>query len=125
LRNVKIDTIFRFFRFSSIFAGAMSVLGQSLRRVAIPCFQPTFDAGKMVPLAFQQQMQTLLGAEYPDFLLALQEPAPVSIRANPLKVRAVEGELFPGASPVPWHPSAFFLPERPVFTLDPLLHAGA
>ena len=35
------------------------------------------------------------------------------------------GLSLPGALPVPWCPDAFYLPARPPFTFDPLLHAGA
>ncbi|MCQ2174005.1 MAG: rRNA cytosine-C5-methyltransferase [Bacteroidales bacterium] len=44
---------------------------------------------------------------------------PVSIRLNPFKFRDREG------SSVPWNPMGRILAERPVFTLDPLFHAGA
>jgi len=43
----------------------------------------------------------------------------VSIRLNPLKPSSIAGER------VPWCASGQYLPERPSFTLDPLLHAGA
>ncbi|MBR4774849.1 MAG: hypothetical protein IK008_01970 [Bacteroidales bacterium] len=45
----------------------------------------------------------------------------VSIRLNPAKLSACP---FPDATPVPWSPYGFLLKERPVFTLDPLFHAG-
>lgn len=58
------------------------------------------------------------------FLKAHEEPPVVSIRLNPLKIN--EGELsFANISPVPWNPNGFYLPERPSFVMDPLLHAGA
>lgn len=70
-------------------------------------------------------MQTLLGAEYSAFEAALQEPAPVSIRFHSHK-KPASGPADAGVGqPVPWHPRGYYLPERPVFTLDPLLHAGA
>ena len=47
------------------------------------------------------------------------EEASVSIRLNPFK--GCEG---PAGSPVPWSPYGRILPDRPVFTLDPLWHAG-
>ena len=50
----------------------------------------------------------------------------VSIRLNPRKLTA--GEVMAhnlGLEPVPWCPDAFYLSERPPFTFDPLLHAGA
>ena len=55
-------------------------------------------------------------------LEALGQPASVSLRLNPSKLRTCP---FPDAEPVPWSPWGFLLRERPVFTLDPLLHAGA
>ncbi len=50
----------------------------------------------------------------------------VSVRLNPRKLTS--GELLacrPDLEPVPWCPDAFYLRERPAFTFDPLLHAGA
>ncbi|MCB0534159.1 MAG: RNA methyltransferase [Lewinellaceae bacterium] len=78
-----------------------------------------------LPPAFEQQMQQLLGAEFTAFSMALQEPAPVSIRENPAKNPTGDEPLFAASKPVPWHPNGRYLHERPVFTLDPLLHAGA
>jgi len=43
----------------------------------------------------------------------------VSIRLNPFK-----GSDGPKGDPVPWSPYGRMLQERPVFTLDPLFHAG-
>lgn len=57
--------------------------------------------------------------EYPALLEALQSPAPVSIRANPLKASSLHG------SPIPWCTQGLYLAERPVFALDPHWHAGA
>ncbi|MBK8922757.1 MAG: RNA methyltransferase [Saprospirales bacterium] len=71
---------------------------------------------------FERRMQAFLGPEYPDFAAALEAPASVSIRFNPFKPS--DGNE-PPLTPVPWHPQAFYLTERPVFTLDPLFHAGA
>lgn len=58
---------------------------------------------------------------------ALETTEPeVSIRLNPRKLSA-EALLAsnPDLEPVPWCPNAFYLKERPAFTFDPLLHAGA
>ena len=58
---------------------------------------------------------------------ALETTEPeVSIRLNPRKLSA-EAVLAhnPDLEPVPWCPDAFYLKERPAFTFDPLLHAGA
>lgn len=73
-----------------------------------------------LPPAFTQRMQQQLGPEYAAFEEAIQTEAPVSIRLNPLKWQGV-----PELEPVTWASRAYYLPERPVFTLDPLLHAGA
>lgn len=47
------------------------------------------------------------------------EGASVSIRLNPFK--GLDG---PRGESIPWSPYGRLLPERPVFTLDPLFHAG-
>ena len=52
---------------------------------------------------------------------ALSQQPSVSIRLNPSKLKACP---FPEAAPVPWSPYGYLLKERPVFTLDPLFHAG-
>ena len=50
----------------------------------------------------------------------------VSVRLNPRKLSADEVlACRPNLEPVPWCPNAFYLPDRPTFTFDPLLHAGA
>jgi len=52
---------------------------------------------------------------------ALSQQPSVSIRLNPSKLKACP---FPEAAPVAWSPYGYLLNERPVFTLDPLFHAG-
>ena len=50
-----------------------------------------------------------------------------SVRYNPFKLSLLEGDLpFAAMQPeqVPWCPEGRYLPQRPSFTLDPLLHAG-
>ena len=47
------------------------------------------------------------------------EEAGVAVRLNPFK-----GLAGPAGTPVPWSPYGRILSERPVFTLDPLFHAG-
>ena len=49
------------------------------------------------------------------------EEPPVSIRLNP---RKTEGMTVAGGEPVPWCRDGYYLPRRPQFTMDPLLHAG-
>ena len=55
---------------------------------------------------------------------ALDLPPAVSVRLNPFKTPSGD-PLFPDAEPVPWSKWGRILPLRPVFTLDPLFHAGA
>ena len=73
-----------------------------------------------LPDDFQRQMSEQLGAEeYQAFILALQAEPPVSIRINPRKPIPA-----PSDKQVPWCKDGYYLSERPVFTLDPLFHAG-
>ena len=80
-----------------------------------------------LPPAFEQRIRRQLGNETEAFLQALNTPAPVSIRLNPGKtpIPADPGTTGNGTRPVPWCPEGLYLPERPAFTLDPLLHGGA
>jgi 16S rRNA C967 or C1407 C5-methylase (RsmB/RsmF family)/NOL1/NOP2/fmu family ribosome biogenesis protein len=51
---------------------------------------------------------------------------PISVRRNPAKpVAAGHDWLHQPLPAVPWCSDAFYLPQRPVFTLDPVYHAGA
>ena len=54
-------------------------------------------------------------------LEALDQPSPISIRINPRKQDAKDCK---DLRPVAWCEWGFYLPERPVFTLDPHYHAG-
>ncbi|WP_161887727.1 methyltransferase RsmF C-terminal domain-like protein [Pontibacter russatus] len=72
------------------------------------------------PSTFTDRMHRLLGPGYDAFLDALQQAPPVSVRLNPAKTTAT-----PSLPRVPWATHGYYLPERPAFTLDPLLHAGA
>lgn len=75
-----------------------------------------------LPEAFEIQTKEILGEEYPAFIQALEKESPVSIRINPFKH---PGEiLFEYEGKVPWASNAYYLNKRPVFTLDPLFHAG-
>lgn len=56
-----------------------------------------------------------------DLLSALNTTSPVTIRKHPHKISPV----FDGEQPIDWCANAFQLPERPLFTLEPLFHAGA
>jgi len=75
-----------------------------------------------LPEAFSLQMQQILGKEYPAFVESLAEPTPVTIRLNN---RKTPSEPLATQERVLWHSDAYYLAERPVFTLDPAFHAGA
>ncbi|HYG19550.1 MAG TPA: RsmB/NOP family class I SAM-dependent RNA methyltransferase, partial [Ohtaekwangia sp.] len=72
------------------------------------------------PLEFEHRMQQQLGESWFHFLSAMNEPSPTSIRRNSRK------QVHPVAlERVPWSTDGYYLETRPVFTLDPALHAGA
>ena len=77
--------------------------------------------------SFPEEFKTLLtesvgAADAATVLEALEAEPSVSLRLNPSKITDCP---FPEATPVPWSPYGYLLKERPVFTLDPLFHAGA
>ncbi len=72
------------------------------------------------PAAFLETMQQQLGCEYSAFLNALHQISPISLRLNPQK----PSERFADNPPVPWCAQGRYLAERPVFTIDPIFHAG-
>ena len=78
------------------------------------------------PAAFVQRMQSLLGKEFDAFLQSLEIPSPTAIRFNPDKPVARETPPFYPqiGERVAWCDQGYYLKERPIFTLDPLLHAG-
>lgn len=85
-----------------------------------------------LPPPFVRQMQALLPDAWPTLEAALQTPPPVSIRLNPrkwtvaLQPQSLQiGQTIVQTQAVPWHAAAFYLSERPIFTLDPHFHAGA
>lgn len=71
-----------------------------------------------VPAALQERLRAQFGSEAEALLAALDTAAPVSIRLNPAKPVDL------GGTAIPWCATGRYLAERPVFTLDPLLHAG-
>jgi 16S rRNA C967 or C1407 C5-methylase (RsmB/RsmF family) len=78
------------------------------------------DNEAIFPSAFEKRMRQQLGPAWDLFKVAHRNPAPVSIRINPRK-----GSRFSSLETVPWSGLGRYLPQRPVFTLDPLFHGGA
>ena len=76
-----------------------------------------------LPEEFLRTTEALMGRErFGRYLRSFEEPAPVSIRLNPRKAVKVGEEWH--AERVPWCTDGYYLPQRPNFTFDPLLHAG-
>lgn len=73
-----------------------------------------------LPVDFIARIQHQFPSDASQFLKALDTEAPVSVRVNPAKDAAVFTEF----SSVPWCEHGLYLPQRPIFTLDPLFHAG-
>ena len=74
-----------------------------------------------LPIDFTYMARRTMGQERIDsYLKAFETDAPVSIRLNPEKAK----ELTADGERVPWCRNAYYLPQRPNFTYDPLLHAG-
>ena len=73
-----------------------------------------------LPRDFTDFIQRKLGSAFPDFIGSLESPAPTSIRINPAKRPVLNSD-----QKVPWSDFGLYLAKRPVFTLDPLFHAGA
>lgn len=79
-----------------------------------------------LPHSFLDSLEGLPGFDRSAFLSVHQQAeSPVSIRVNPRKTNYENPDIFPEKEPVPWSRFGYYLPSRPVFTLDPLLHAGA
>ncbi|MEM7036864.1 MAG: RsmF rRNA methyltransferase first C-terminal domain-containing protein [Bacteroidota bacterium] len=76
-----------------------------------------------LPKAFTAQMQTLLGGEFADFMHALEEKPPVSLRMNTRKPGAIFPDE-PDVDAIPWANNGLYLPVRPKFFKDPLQYAG-
>lgn len=80
-----------------------------------------------LPEDFIKQTRPMMGDEqWQQFMNAMEEEPPVSVRLNPLKFDA-ERMTLPAMvkAGVEWCELGRYLMERPLFTLDPLLHAGA
>ena len=80
-----------------------------------------------LPQDFVCVIQEQYGTDTADSLChALLETEPeVSVRLNPRKGKPLIIDPAIHTEPVPWCPDAYYLSERPAFTFDPLLHAGA
>ena len=76
---------------------------------------------KNIPTILLDQLRDVNGFDEQAFIAAHQTPPLTSVRINPRK----DMGLFTDNERVPWCNNGVYLPERPVFTLDPAYHAGA
>ena len=72
----------------------------------------------ILPKRFVERTKIMLKDEYPAFENALEQAPPTSIRVNDKMDYKPEGEK------IPWCEKGYYLNERPLFTADPLFHAG-
>ncbi len=71
-----------------------------------------------LPQPFIDQITPILRNKLDSFFQSLQQDSPTSIRIN--NKTEIKGD-----TPVPWCRTGFYLEKRPLFTADPLFHAGA
>jgi NOL1/NOP2/sun family putative RNA methylase len=72
-----------------------------------------------LPEPFIRRMNRILGNETEDFMKSLNQETRTSIRINPAKYKQI-----PDLEPVGYCSTGYFLPQRPLFTLDPFIHSG-
>lgn len=78
-----------------------------------------------LPEAFLQDMEKLLGNEYPSFLASMEARPLSGLRVNTLKAEPEYiGNYFGGLKPVPWTENGFYLPEESRCTKHPYYFAG-
>lgn len=79
-----------------------------------------------LPPTFEERMKGLLKNESAAFFQALQSEVPVSIRLNPDKLKTPHTPFLSplAGQQVEWCKEAYYLKERPIFTLDPCFHGG-
>ncbi len=81
-----------------------------------------------LPQAFVESTRAALGDKADAVVEAILAGESVTaVRANPFKISAddLRRRFAAAGEDVPWCGEAFYLNERPVFSLDPLIHAGA
>lgn len=72
-----------------------------------------------LPEEYTRRLESLPGVDLEKYMRALEAVPPVSVRINPAKIKTgLEYEK------VAWCPEGYYLPERPVFTFDPVFQAG-
>lgn len=72
----------------------------------------------LLPEKFVFQTKNIIQDEIDDFLSALDQKSPVSVRVNDKRIYS------PSDEKVRWCDEGYYLAERPLFTADPYFHAG-
>ncbi len=72
------------------------------------------------PLSFSERIRKQFPEASEHLLQSIQQPAPVSIRINPFKVK----KDLP-LEKIAWAEQGYYLPQRPLFAADPWWHGGA
>lgn len=78
-----------------------------------------------LPTGFKEMAELLPGIDTMAFLSAMEQTPTIGVRINPLKLKELALTGYPFSDRVVWNDEGFYLDSRPVFTLNPLLHAGA
>ncbi|MEI6139972.1 MAG: hypothetical protein WCP85_11945 [Mariniphaga sp.] len=73
----------------------------------------------ILPRLFIERMHKMLGNEYDEFQLSYKKDTSTTIRVNRKKF-IDKTDL----NPVDYCGSGYFIPERPMFTIDPFIHSG-
>ncbi|MEI7801869.1 MAG: rRNA methyltransferase [Bacteroidota bacterium] len=71
-----------------------------------------------LPEKFIERLQSQFNEDASELIESFNQLSPTSIRINQHKLKEFSGEK------IPWCQSGFYLKERPLFTIDPLLHSG-
>lgn len=79
----------------------------------------------MIPQDFLNQFHDMPGVDAAAFAEAMLLPPAVSLKINHRKLSDVDEAGYGELEQVAWCRSGYYLDERPNFTLNPLLHAGA
>lgn len=72
-----------------------------------------------LPETFINRIINIVPQNVDDFFQSLNDVSPTSVRVNN------KTEFIPSDEKVKWCANGYYLPERPLFTADPFLHAGA
>ena len=84
-----------------------------------------FESETSLPDKFVAHIRELMGEDrFGAFLEGMKQPAPVSIRLNPLKAQGLRPCANMQPQQVEWCKQGWYLNARPQFTFDPLFHAG-